>query len=126
MTVTRYISVLCIVLLLGISAQTPTAANDLENGKKLAEQCTVCHGENGIGVDATVPNIAGQSAVYLESTMLEYREGIRENPLMNPIAAELEEDEIKDLAAWYSSFQIEVTVPRIGKSKFYKAKPPLR
>lgn len=116
---------LCCALLLGINTQALVFAADLENGQKLAEQCSSCHGENGIAADPTVPHIAGQSAVYLEITLLEYREGVRQNSLMSPIASNLIDDQIKDLAAWFASFELQVTVPRAKKKKFYKAKPPL-
>ena len=125
MTAHRHALGLCFAVLLGINTQAPVLAQDLENGQKLAEQCSSCHGETGIAADPTVPHIAGQSAVYLESTLIEYGNGTRQNPLMSPIASDLTSEQIRDLAAWFASFELQVTVPTLKKKKFYKAKPPL-
>lgn len=91
-------------------ANIATAA-DVANGQILSRQCTVCHGKNGIGNDPEVANLAGQSSLYLEKSLKDYRSGARQDRRMSLIAQNLTDEQIKDLAAWYASFVVEVTVP---------------
>lgn len=86
-------------------------AADPENGQKLARQCSVCHGKLGIANDPEVPNLAGQSAFYLEKSLKDYQSGARVDRRMTLLAKGLEETDIKDLAAWYASFELSVTAP---------------
>ncbi len=86
-------------------------AADPENGRKLARQCSVCHGKLGIARDPEVPNLAGQSAFYVEKSLKEYQEGVREDRRMTLVVAPLSDDEIKDIAAWYESIEVTVTAP---------------
>lgn len=87
-------------------------AADPAAGRLLARQCSVCHGKNGIAKDPEVPNIAGQSALYLEKVLKDFRSGKREDRRMTIIVEPLDDDQIKDLAAWYSSFVVTVEVPQ--------------
>ena len=96
---------------LSLCLPAPAFAADAENGRTLARQCSVCHGKTGMSKDPEVPNIAGQSALYLEKTMKDYREGRREDRRMTLIAQPLSDEEISDLAAWYSSIEVTVVVP---------------
>ncbi|SHF73961.1 Cytochrome c553 [Litoreibacter ascidiaceicola] len=89
----------------------PAFAADPENGQKLSRKCSVCHGKNGIAKDPEVANLAGQSAFYLEKSLKDFRNGIREDRRMSLIVKNLSDDDIKDLAAWYSSFVVTVDVP---------------
>ncbi len=88
-------------------------AADLTRGKTLSAQCSVCHGKNGIAKDPESPNLAGQSALYIEKTLVDYQKGFREDRRMSIIAKSLSMEDIKDLAAWYSAFEVTVTEPEI-------------
>lgn len=96
-------------LLLGLSG--PALAGDAENGRSLARQCSVCHGKTGISKDPEVPNLAGQPALYLEKSLKDFREGIREDRRMTLMVENLTDEEIGDLAAWFSSIEVTVVVP---------------
>ncbi|MGB7243407.1 MAG: cytochrome c [Sulfitobacter sp.] len=89
---------------------TPLMAADIENGQKLARKCSACHGKLGIAKDPEVPNLAGQSAFYLEKSLKDFREGVREDRRMTLIVRPLSDDDIKDLAAWYESIAVTVAV----------------
>jgi len=104
---------LAILTALTLLAQ-PTYAADPEKGRLLARQCSVCHGKDGIAKDPEVPNIAGQSAFYLEKVLHDFRDGTREDRRMTLIVKPMSDDDIKDLAAWFSSFVITVEVPGQG------------
>ena len=100
---------ICILLLAGIVHHAH--ASDEANGQKLASQCSVCHGKTGVANDPEVPNLAGQSAFYLEKSLKDYRSGAREDRRMTLLARNLEDDDIEDLAAWYASFVVAVSRP---------------
>lgn len=88
-----------------------TYAADAANGRALAKQCTVCHGKNGMANDPEVPNLAAQSSLYIEKSLKAFRAGERQDRRMSLMAQNLTDEQIKDLAAWYSSFSVVVTVP---------------
>ena len=86
---------------------------DLAKGQSLSSQCSVCHGKNGIAKDPESPNLAGQSALYIEKTLVDYQKGLREDRRMSIIAKGLSMEDVKNLAAWYSAFELTVTEPSI-------------
>ena len=86
---------------------------DLSKGKALSSQCSVCHGKNGIAKDPEAPNLAGLSAFYIEKTLVDYQKGLREDRRMSLIAKTLSMEDVKDLAAWYSAFELTVKEPTL-------------
>lgn len=89
----------------------PLAAADPESGRVLARQCSVCHGKTGIANDPEVPHLAGQSAFYLEKSLKDYRSGTRMDRRMSLLAKDLDDEQIRNLAAWYASITIEARIP---------------
>ncbi|MDT8343372.1 MAG: cytochrome c [Thermohalobaculum sp.] len=89
----------------------PAAAADAAAGKARAKQCAVCHGIDGVAKIPIAPHIAGESSVYLETQLKAFRSGKRVHEIMSVIAQDLTDQEIADLAAWYSSIKFEVTLP---------------
>jgi cytochrome c553 len=67
--------------------------------------CEACHGVTGKSVDPTYPNLAGQHASYLAQALGDYRSSARTNPIMAGMATNLSNQDIADLAAWFSSQQ---------------------
>lgn len=98
-------------LTIGLLTSTALAANP-EHGQKLARKCSVCHGKQGIAKDPEVPNLAGQSAFYLEKSLKNFRDGTREDRRMTLIVKPLSDDDIMDLAAWFASFIVTVEAPQ--------------
>ena len=90
---------------------TSSHAADAKNGQVLAKKCTVCHGKIGVSNDPEVPNLAGQSAFYIEKALKDYRQGTREDRRMTLMAKPLEDADIKDLAAWYASIKFTAEAP---------------
>ena len=80
----------------------PALAADPEAGREMAAQCAGCHGEAGVSVAADIPNLAAQKADYLAAQLEAFREGERANPLMNAIAAQLDDAQIENLAAHFA------------------------
>ena len=83
----------------------PAANIAAERGPELAQEkgCIACHGLNGKGTGPTFPNINGQWFSYLRTQLIKYRDGDRENAIMNGQASELTGEEIDILAAYYSA-----------------------
>ena len=81
----------------------PTLAADPEAGREMAAQCAACHGEAGVSVASDIPNLAAQKAEYLAAQLEAFREGERTNPLMNAIAAQLDDTQIENLAAHFAA-----------------------
>ena len=71
-------------------------------------QSQVC---NGPGTNPAIPNIGGESAMYLTKQLEDFREGRRINEQMSIMAEGLTDEEIAHLAAWYSAIEITVTMP---------------
>jgi hypothetical protein len=65
--------------------------------------CVACHGAAGISAAPNTPNLAGQKAGYLEAQLKAFKAKSRTNAFMNPIAAQLGDDDIHALAAYWAS-----------------------
>ena len=87
-------------------AQTPAPAADLAAGKARVDAvCAACHGANGVSVADNIPNLAGQRGAYLQAQLRALRSGTRKNALMNAMAAQLSDNDIVNVAAYFSSLQ---------------------
>lgn len=69
----------------------------------IAANCQPCHGIDGTSGAADIPNLAGQRRAYLEAQLRAFRAGSRKSELMNAVAAQLRDEDIGALAAWWSS-----------------------
>lgn len=98
----RKILLLTAAALLSVNTTT-ILAGDAAAGKTKSATCAACHGPNGISPNDMWPNLAGQKAGYLVAQMKAFRDGQRANPMMAPMAAPLSDDDIANLAAYYSS-----------------------
>ncbi|GAB3094761.1 c-type cytochrome [Lysobacter terrae] len=85
---------------------------DLAAGEKLAstknaktgQACVDCHGAEGNApIDVTYPKLAGQYDDYIAHSLQGYRDGKREHALMSSQAAELTDQQIADLAAYFGA-----------------------
>lgn len=91
-----------LTMVLGVASATALADGDPEAGKKKANTCIGCHGAKGISNVPNYPNLAGQKEDYLVAAMKAYKTGGRDNGTMKAMVASLSEQDIKDLAAYYS------------------------
>ena len=68
------------------------------------QSCIDCHGPEGnVPIDATYPKLGGQYGDYIAHALQAYRAGDRQNALMTPQAAELTDQDISDLSAYFGS-----------------------
>ena len=93
-------ALLCAALLASGAA---AAAVDLAAGAAKAETCVPCHGPAGISQMADTPSLAGQPDGFLQWQLVFFRTGTRKSPVMQPMAATLKDDDIRNLAAWFAS-----------------------
>ena len=70
--------------------------------QKAQELCVACHGPEGVGITPLYPSLAGQHEDYLERVLKDYRDGGRKNPVMGGFVAQLTDEDIKELAEYYS------------------------
>lgn len=100
----------------GAAVASATAPN-AEEGKAISAQCQACHGNNGVSLDSSVPNLAGQHYVYLVEQMDAFKTRARVSGLMNEFASTLTEEQIEDICAYFASFEFEVKQPQPPKGK---------
>ena len=96
---------LCMGLVTTARAQD-AKAGDVVAGEKKVAMCIGCHNIPGYQASFPeiykVPKIAGQNAKYIASALTAYRKGERRHPTMRAIAASLSDQDIADVAAYYS------------------------
>lgn len=97
----KHVFLVALGLLIATGAQ---AAGSAGRGMELSKTCQACHGVDGNGVgDPQYPILAGQYHDYLEQALRSYRSGARENVIMQGFAGTLSDQDILDLAAYFSS-----------------------
>ena len=90
--------------LLALGCQTVNAG-DIEQGKAKSIVCNHCHQDND---DTSIPKISGQHEDYLVKQMLAYRDGKREDEIMQTVMQRLKSElDIYDIAAYFSSLPKE-------------------
>ena len=99
----------CFLLIPFLYTSFVQASGDVEAGKQKSAPCAACHGIDGNSVNPAWPNLAGQGEKYLINQLQLFKDKIRINTLMNPQAANLSEQDMLDLAAYYAS-----QTPKIG------------
>ena len=90
------------------------AAADLAAGKAAAEGCAGCHGEDGISHTPLTPSLAGEPDDFTQWQLVFFRGGSRKSEVMGPIAAALNNEEIRNLGAYYASLPPPKPEPRHG------------
>ena len=99
--------IVLLTLLCTIGLSLNARAQSAEAGKKRADMCIGCHGIPGYRGSFPeiyqVPMIAGQNAKYIVAALTEYKKGDRKHPTMRAIATSLSDQDMADLAAFYST-----------------------
>lgn len=97
--------ILASMFLLGFALGGPAQAANPDAGKAASTVCAGCHGPKGISASGNFPNLAGQKADYLAAQLKALRDKTRVAPVMNAMAAALKDDDIANLAAYFSSLK---------------------
>ena len=91
------------LLALAFTAPAALAKGNAEAGATKAAVCTACHGQNGNSANPEWPSLAGQNAVYITEQLKLFRASHRNNAIMYPLAAGLSDEDIADVAAYFST-----------------------
>jgi cytochrome c553 len=79
------------------------AAGDAAAGKTKSATCVACHMTDGNSVNPVWPKLAGQHYDYLVKQLSDFRAGDRSDPTMTAMVAPLNDQDVLDLAAYFSS-----------------------
>ena len=80
---------------------------DAKTGKSTyaARGCIGCHGAGGVSTVATNPSLKGRDAEFIRQSLTDFRSGERKNPVMNAMAAQLKDADIKHIADYIESLK---------------------
>jgi cytochrome c553 len=89
--------------LLSMVSMSVSAGGDYAAGEKKAKEvCSACHGADGNSPSGAFPKLAGQWESYIAAALHQYKSGQRKNPIMAPQAANLSEQDVADVATFFS------------------------
>ena len=96
-----------LIALAAVGLSLNASAQNAQAGEKKAAMCIGCHGipdyKASFPEVYRVPMIAGQGAKYIASALAQYKKGDRKHPTMRAIATSLSEQDMADLATFYST-----------------------
>ena len=98
----KFAAALGLGLILGWSGPAAAAGNK-DAGQAKSSTCMACHGADGNSANPEWPSIAGQPASYIVKQLKHFKAAERNNPLMMPMAMPLSEQDMEDLAAWFTA-----------------------
>lgn len=90
----------------GHAAPAPAAAivkPDLVQGEAKFATCAACHGADGNSGTPANPKLAQQHPEYIFKQLQEFKAGRRQNAIMQGMAAQLSEQDMKNIAAWVTT-----------------------
>ncbi len=76
---------------------------DAAAGAQKAAVCGACHGADGNSFNPEWPSLAGQHASYIAAQLALFKDGVRNNPLMTPMAMPLTVQDMADLGAYFAA-----------------------
>lgn len=98
------LSILLLFVSAVVLAKGDTVVGDKAKGEEKVKQvCQSCHGLDGQGINETYPKLAGQYADYMMQALHDYKSGARKNPIMSGFAAGLSDEDIANVATYYST-----------------------
>ena len=93
------------------------AEADIKAGKEKATACAGCHGENGNSMVSTFPKLAQQHSSYLIKQLQSFKGGTRNDPMMSSIALGLKDEDMVEIAAFYSAQKITENAMPVASSE---------
>ncbi|MBE9557309.1 MAG: c-type cytochrome [Proteobacteria bacterium] len=97
------LSVALTLALVGCDEKAAAPA-DIAAGKAIAEtQCVGCHGLDGVGKAAGIPNLGAQVEKYLLDSLHAYEEGVRTHAALKNLTHELDAADLRNVAGYYAS-----------------------
>lgn len=90
-------------LAVSIAVSAWAEGGNAEAGKTKSATCAACHGADGNSTNPEWPKLAGQHPSYIIKQLTNFKEDTRVNASMTPMAKPLSEQDMADLAAYFSS-----------------------
>ena len=90
-------------LLAALLPPLTAAAGDVAAGEEKSQPCALCHGTAGNAPTLNHPKLAAQNEKYLLYTLRAYKDGSRPNAIMAAQLANLSDEDLADLAAYYAA-----------------------
>ena len=100
----------------------PALGADIEAGRRKAQPCAACHGGDGNATIPGMPSIAGQPTMYTHWQLIKFRDGRRKDPQMTPFAANLSDEDMADLAAFYAAQKTRARPAGVDRAKIADGK----
>ncbi|SET23872.1 c-type cytochrome [Thalassotalea agarivorans] len=90
-----------------VAAEKTVFVGDVQAGEAKAAVCAACHGDKGNAQVAMYPSLAAQHEGYLFKQLMDFKKGPegRDNAIMAGQVANLSEEDMKNLAAYFSAQQ---------------------
>ncbi|MDO9163883.1 MAG: c-type cytochrome [Methylococcaceae bacterium] len=111
----NHLLALSITLALTSVSSLVQAQGNIAAGKQKATACAACHGEDGNSLIPTFPKLAQQHSSYLAQQLRAFKEGVRKNAVMSPLAMALSDEDIAEIADYYAAQKVsanaEPTLP---------------
>ncbi len=99
------------LLVAALACGSAARAADPAAAKEKAEVCAGCHGDNGISQTENIPSLAAQPDQFTQWQLVFFRGGARKNELMQPIAEQITNEDVRVLGAYFAS----LTPPKDAK-----------
>jgi len=93
------------LVLAAAACGSPACAADIAAGKEKAGLCVGCHGEGGISQMENIPSLAAQPDLFIQWQLVFFRAGTRKNEQMQPIVEQLNNEDIRNLGAYFASLE---------------------
>ncbi len=91
-----------LLLTMGAIHTASAVEGDADAGKAKAAVCGACHGATGLNPNPSYPDLAGQHAAYIVKQLSDFKSGARTDMMMAPMATNLSDQDMADLAAFFS------------------------
>ena len=124
----RFFVLFGLMICAGAVAAEPLVDGDVEAGKTKSAQCAACHGPQGNMQSGQFPKLAGQGAPYIYEQLKLFKSGERQNAVMAGQVAGLNDQDMKNLAAYYADQQTrpgaaDVAVAPAGAAIYHGGDP---
>lgn len=94
----------CAAIATGVSAQDGGSKPDLAKAQNIVDTvCAACHGSDGNSTNAANPSLAGQLPEYISLQLTHFKSGVRSNPVMTGIVANLTPEDMQALGAYFAA-----------------------
>lgn len=104
----RLVFALFALVTLACAVPVSAAEGDAAAGKQKSTACAACHGPTGNASNGEWPNLAGQHEDYLYQQLKAYKSGERQNAIMAGQVANLSDQDMADLAAYFAGQTMEI------------------